>query len=258
MSFIVKLGFFMFYVIFNLSIVPIYEAQYFSTRIYLYLWIFYYFFTISLILKNTSKKKLKLILIVILSSISLIPIYLKQKDFNYLDYIDLIFISGFFFCYFAIFSPSISKAKNEFEESEYVFGLYDFLFKVLLSKILFILFNRSKIKVSDFKSIQYDVIIGESIEHFFLILSWFYIAQIFVDNKKTMSIIFKSLTGITIIFLSRFIFILLNSNTFNNHIYDLVNLKIPQPHNIILYNICKYPLENKFRVLIGIILYLSH
>ena len=64
MSFIVKLGFFMFYVIFNLSIVPIYEAEYFSTRIYLYLWIFYYFFTISLILKNTSKKKLKLILIV--------------------------------------------------------------------------------------------------------------------------------------------------------------------------------------------------
>ena len=252
----------MFYVIFNLSIVPIYEADYFSTRIYLYLWIFYYFFTISLILKNTSKKKLKLILIVILSSISLIPIYLKQKDFNYLDYIDLIFISGFFFCYFAIFSPSISKAKNEprfpKEVMEKVFGLYDFLFKVLLSKILFILFNRSKIKVSDFKSIQYDVIIGESIEHFFLILSWLYIAHIFVDDKKIMSIIFKSLTGITLIFLSRFIFILLNSNTFNNHIYDLVNLKIPQPHNIILYNMCKYPLENKFRVLIGIILYLSH
>ncbi len=248
----------MFYVIFNLSIVPIYEAQYFSTRIYLYLWIFYYFFTISLILKNTSKKKLKLILIVILSSISLIPIYLKQKDFNYLDYIDLIFISGFFFCYFAIFSPSISKAKNEFEESEYVFGLYDFLFKVLLSKILFIIFNRSKIKINNIKSIPYNLIASESIEIFFLLLSWFYIAKMLINNKKIMSIILKSLGGIWIIFSSRLIYLLLSNPKVNNIIYEMINLNIPQPHNIILYNMFKYPLENKFRVLTGLILYLIY
>jgi len=258
MSKIIKLGFFMFYIIFNLSILPLYEKEYLTTRIYLYLWIFFYFFTITVILKETTKKKLKLMLIILLSCVSFIPIYLKNKEINYLDYIDIIFIFGFFSVYFCILAPPISKSKNEFEESEYVYGLYDFIFKVLLSKILFIIFNRSKIKINNIKSIPYNLIASESIEIFFLLLSWFYIAKMLKNNKKIKSTILKSLGGICIIFSSRLIYLLLSNPKVNNIIYEMINLNIPQPHNIILYNMFKFPLENKFRVLTGLILYLIY
>ena len=258
MSKIIKLGFFMLYIIFNLNILPLYEKEYLTTRIYLYLWFFCYFFNITIILKESTKKALKLILIVLLSSVALIPIYLKNKDIDYVDYIDLIFIFGFFFIYFSIFASPISKSKNEFEESEYVYGLYDFIFKMILSKILFILFTRSKIKINNIKKIPFNLILSESLEIFFLILSWFYIAKMLTDNKKIMSIIFKSVGGIWLVFSSRLIYILLSNPKINNIIYEMINLKIPQPHNIILYNMCKYPLEIKFRVLTGLILYLIY
>ena len=258
MSKIIKLGFFMFYIIFTLNILPLYENEYLTTRIYLYLWMFFYFLSITIILKETTKKKLKLILIVLLSCVSFIPIYLKNKEINYLDYIDLIFIFGFFSIYFCIFAPPISKSKNEFEESEYVYGLYDFIFKVLLSKILFILFTRSKLKIKNLKSIPYNLIASETIEIFSLILSWYYIAKILTNNKKIMSSILNSISGICVIFSSRLLYLLLTNPKVNNTIYEMINLKIPQPHNIILYNMFKYPLENKFRVLTGIILYLIY
>ena len=168
MSKIIKLGFFIFYIIFNLNILPLYEKEYITTRIYLYLWMFFYFFTITIHLKETTKKKLKLMLIILLSCVSFIPIYLKNKEINYLDYIDLIFIFGFFSVYFCILAPPIEKSKNEFEESEYVYGLYDFIFKVLLSKILFILFNRSKIKINNIKSIPYKLILKKKLTKFHL------------------------------------------------------------------------------------------
>ena len=258
MSKIIKLGFFMFYVIFNLNILPLYENEYLTTRIYLYLWMFFYFFTITIHLKETTKKKLKLILIVFLSCVSFIPFYLKNEEINYLDYIDLIFIFGFFSIYFCILAPPISKSKNEFEESEYIYGLYDFIFKVLLSKILFILFTRSKIKINNLKSIPYKLIISETIQIFSLTLSWYYTSKTLTFNKKIISSLLNNISGICVIFSSRLLYLLLNNPKVNNTIYEMINLKIPQPHNIILYNMFKYPLENKFRVLTGIILYLIY
>jgi len=260
MSKIIKLGFLILYVTLNFILPTNTEQTYFPNKLFLYLFIFLSLFLMALKLKNTHNKRIKISFIIILSLIPLIPIFQRKKEININEFTDIYIIGGFFIFYYLFLNPSIEKSQNEFESSEYIFNIFDFLFKGCLINLMYSLFKLNshfKMNIKKFPYIKINMIIGEVLEHYFILFSWFYLTEIFASKKKKeffKIFIFNIFKTFILCFICKIIYLAVSNIELNNKFSDLINNNIPIPHNIILENMFDISNKKKFNILAGITL----
>ena len=258
MSKILKLGFLILYISLNFIIPNNIVQKYFPDKIYFYFFMFSSLFLMVLKLKNIHNKRIKISFIIILSLITLIPIFKRKKEFNINEYTDIYRIGGFFIFYYLFFNPSIVKSQNEFELSDYIYNLFDFVFKSCLIHLMYKLFmlnSHFKMNIKKFPYFKLNMLVGEVFEHYCILFSWYYLTEyLATKNKLLKNIIFNAFKTFILCFICKIIYLAVINIELSNKISDLINNNIPIPHNIILQNMFEISNEKKFNIFAGIIL----
>lgn len=268
MSLLIRAGFMLLYIAMQLTVAKEVN-EYISLSVYQYAAMFIVMFRSAIKLKYSSHRRVKLVAVALISAMQLWTLYMRYHKVDELyKYSDVVVMYALIVMYFGMHSPSCKEDAEEFETSEIVSNVFNFIYKYVMIHMMYLLFSMQsdyQFNVRKIKKIDYVGLATEVFKQSTLVFGYESICGFMKNDSdvhKHKKIVHRVIDGVkervfyfVIVLICKLVYLILINGDACSFITSKIDEMFGQPHNIIITNMFGNSKETKFKLCACFILF---